>query len=168
LSVSFTDANTGTAVGPPGTILRTTNGGSSWISQSSGTTNALFCVSFTDANTGTAVGPWGTIVRTNTGGVSAVKEDFLSISPSRFRLMQNYPNPFNPSTTIQFSVPRSGVVSLTVCDLLGREVAVLVDGERPAGTYTFLWDATAMASGVYFYRLQAGEFMDVKKLLLLR
>jgi hypothetical protein len=90
--------------------------------------------------------------------------------------MQNYPNPFNESTTIRFTVPRSGFVSLRVYDLLGREAAVLVDGERPAGTSTVVWDGGARASGVYFYRLTAGDpsassgqrFVEAKKLLLLR
>jgi hypothetical protein len=168
MSVSFTDANTGTVVGGYGMILRTTNAGSSWISQSSGTTNWLYGVSFTDANTGTAVGDYGTILRTNTGGVTGIKEGRLFINPSVFHLMQNYPNPFNPSTTIEFSVPRSGLVSLTVCDLLGREVAVLVNGERAAGTYTSTWDARGVGSGVYFYRLRAGEFSETKKLILMK
>jgi photosystem II stability/assembly factor-like uncharacterized protein len=74
LGVSFTDANTGTAVGRYGTILRTTNGGASWMSQSSGTANTLWSVSFTDANTGTAVGEGGTIVRTTNGGASWVSK----------------------------------------------------------------------------------------------
>jgi hypothetical protein len=97
-----------------------------------------------------------------------VKEGLLTILPSDFSLMQDYPNPFNPSTTIQYAVPKLGLVSLTVYDLLGREVAVLVDGERPAGIHSVVWDASAQTSGVYFYRLQAGTFIDTKKLILLR
>jgi hypothetical protein len=169
--VSFTDANTGTAVGMWGTILRTTNGGSSWTRQSSGTINDLLGVSFTDANTGTAVGVGGTILRTKTGGVTAVKEEVVSILPSDFSLMQNYPNPFNASTVISYSLPGVGTrhdVSLRVYDMVGRVVAVLVDGERPAGTHRVVWDAAGYASGVYFYRLQAGGFIESKKLILLK
>jgi photosystem II stability/assembly factor-like uncharacterized protein len=130
--------------------------------------NDLYSVSFTDAKTGTAVGEGGTILRTNTGGVTAVKEELVSILPSDFALMQNYPNPFNTSTTIQYAVGKSGLVSLTVYDLLGQEVAVLVDGERPAGIHSVVWDASTQASGVYFYRLQADTFIDTKKLILLK
>jgi hypothetical protein len=114
------------------------------------------------------VGEGGTILRTNTGGVTDVKEELNSILPLDFSLMQNYPNPFNTSTTIQYAVGKSGLVSLTVYDLLGRVVAVLVDGERPAGIHSVLWDASAQTSGVYFYRLQADTFIDTKKLILLR
>ena len=164
--VFFTDANTGTAVGWAGTILRTTDGGTSWIRQSSVTTVSLLSVSFTDANTGTAVGEWGTIIRTLP--VTGIREDFFSTNPSGFSLMQNFPNPFYPSTTIRFSVPRSGFVSLTVYDQLWREVAVLVSGERAAGTYTVVWDAAALTGGLYFYRLQSSEFSKTKKMILLR
>jgi hypothetical protein len=114
------------------------------------------------------VGEGGTILRKNTGGVTAVNEELVSILPSDFSLMQNYPNPFNTSTTIQYAVGKSGLVSLTVYDLLGRVVAVLVDGERPAGIHSVVWDASAQTSGVYFYRLQADTFMDIKKMILLR
>jgi hypothetical protein len=114
------------------------------------------------------VGRDGTILRTNTGGVTAVKESHLAGLPSDFSLMQNYPNPFNPSTTIEYAVPKSGLVSLKVYDMVGRVVAVLVDGERPAGTHKVVWDAGAEASGVYFYQFKSTEFTDTKKLLLLR
>ncbi len=113
--VHFTDANTGTAVGEYGTILRTTNGGSSWTSQTSGTTISLLGVSITDANTGTAVGQTGTILRTTTGGeVVSVEDDLSAEIPTGFALLQNYPNPFNPTTAIscQWSVT-SNCVCLT-------------------------------------------------------
>lgn len=89
--------------------------------------------------------------------------------PAVFELAQNYPNPFNPSTTIRFSIPVGtyGHTSLRVYNLLGQEVATLVDEEKPAGTYSLSWDATGMASGVYFYRLSVGQFSAIKKLVLL-
>ena len=83
-------------------------------------------------------------------------------------LMQNFPNPFNPSTTIPFSIPRSSEITLKVLDVLGREVVVLANEQRPAGTYTVTWDASHASSGVYFYRLDAGGYGIVKKLLLLK
>jgi hypothetical protein len=98
--------------------------------------------------------------------------------PSRYMLEQNYPNPFNPTTTVRYTiggvVALSGsegpatMVKLAVYDILGREVAVLVDERKEPGTYTATWEATGMASGIYFYRLTAGAFSDAKKMLLLQ
>lgn len=86
--------------------------------------------------------------------------------PTRYVLEQNYPNPFNPSTSIRFSVVRSRLVSLKVYDLLGREVATLVNEEMNPGSYKVSFDATRLSSGVYFYCLHAGEFVQTKKLAL--
>jgi len=80
----------------------------------------------------------------------------------------NFPNPFNPSTTIQFRVPSSGFVSLKVYDALGREVATLVNGRENAGSHTVMFDATHLSSGVYFYRLQAENFVETKKMVLVK
>lgn len=88
--------------------------------------------------------------------------------PRTFLLSQNHPNPFNPRTTIRFSIPRSAEVSLKIFNLLGEEVATLVSGNRDPGTHLVEWDATGQPSGVYFYRLQAGEFTEARKLVLLR
>lgn len=89
--------------------------------------------------------------------------------PHQFSLSQNYPNPFNPVTTIHYSIPEqhSGVyVTLKIYDVLGREAAVLVDGEKKAGTFTVVWNASTFASGVYYYTLRAGNFVQTKKLVL--
>jgi hypothetical protein len=88
--------------------------------------------------------------------------------PTRFSLNQNYPNPFNPATRISFSLPSKSFTSLKVFDALGREVAVLLSDELPAGTYSEQWNAAGLPSGVYFYRLQTGSFVETKKLVLLR
>jgi len=88
--------------------------------------------------------------------------------PVHFRLYQNYPNPFNPSTTIEFALPKSAFVTLQVYDLLGRQVGELVNEKLGPGNYRTLWAANGLASGVYFYRLQAAEFVETKKLLLIR
>jgi hypothetical protein len=89
-------------------------------------------------------------------------------TPLRFNLEQNYPNPFNPSTTIKFELPRASQVNLSVFDILGREVSVLVNERRGAGVYEVKFDGSNLASGVYFYRLQAGSFLQTMKLLLIR
>ena len=88
--------------------------------------------------------------------------------PTQYALMQNYPNPFNPSTTIEYSLPERASVEIKVLDVLGREVMTLLNEENPAGAYTVRWNADGVASGVYFYRLQAGGFLQTRKLLLLR
>jgi hypothetical protein len=85
-----------------------------------------------------------------------------------YALSQNYPNPFNPSTVIRYSLISTGHITLKVYDLLGREVATLVDGMKQPGTHSVEWDASAVPGGVYFYRMQAGDFKSTKKLLLLK
>jgi len=88
--------------------------------------------------------------------------------PTSFVLYQNYPNPFNPSTKIGFNIPTAGFTTLTVYDVLGREVATLVNEEVKPGSYHVEWNASSFASGVYLYRLRAGSFTETRKLLLLR
>ncbi len=88
--------------------------------------------------------------------------------PSTWVLLQNYPNPFNPSTTITFGLPQRGQVRLTVYNTLGEEVASLVEGEMEAGYHTVRFDASGLSSGVYFYRIEAGSFVQTRKLLVLR
>jgi hypothetical protein len=88
--------------------------------------------------------------------------------PAAFRLDQNYPNPFNSSTTIKFELPRSAVVRLGVFDILGREVAVLVNGRGDAGIHEVRFDGVNLASGVYVCRLQVADGVQLKKLVLLK
>jgi len=255
--VSFTDANNCTAVGDNGIILRTTNAGTTWISQSSGTTEGLYGVSFTDSDNGTAVGYGGTILRTTTGGVIPVEltaftasisnstvtlnwatatetnnqmfeiersiEDgqFVTIgnveghgttteiqnyqyidnisdlqatslsyrlkqidydgsyeysevvevknlAPTEFALHQNYPNPFNPVTTIRYSLPVKAQVELIIYNALGESVTQLVNEEKEAGRYEVKFDAAALPSGIYFYKLKAGSFIEIKKMVLMK
>jgi hypothetical protein len=88
--------------------------------------------------------------------------------PKVFALMQNYPNPFNPTTTIQYALPKASNVEIKVYDLIGREVTTLVNEFRQAGTYSVEFNANNFASGVYFYRIKAGDFTDTKKMLLVK
>ena len=85
-----------------------------------------------------------------------------------YNLSNNYPNPFNPVTTIEYTLPRSGEVSLIIYNILGKEVARLVDGEMTAGNHTANWDASNFASGIYFYRLKSGNFVQTRKMVLLK
>jgi hypothetical protein len=88
--------------------------------------------------------------------------------PNGFKLSQNYPNPFNPSTTIDFAIPKSSKVILKVYNSQGQEIATLANGEYLAGTYSVRWDASGLASGVYFYCMKAGNFSQTKKLFLVK
>ncbi|MBI1804997.1 MAG: T9SS type A sorting domain-containing protein [Ignavibacteriae bacterium] len=99
--------------------------------------------------------------------ITDVKERATGI-PSEFALMQNYPNPFNPSTRIQYDIPTASHVRLSITNILGQEVERLVDREQQPGKYEAVFDAARLSSGVYFYRLTAGSYTSVKKMLLMR
>ena len=88
--------------------------------------------------------------------------------PSRFQLQQNYPNPFNPQTKISYSVPKESFITLKVYDVLGREVATLVQDKKQVGEYTVTWNADNVPSGVYFYKLTSNGFTETKKMLFIR
>ena len=91
-------------------------------------------------------------------------------APSSYYLSQNFPNPFNPTTTIRYSVPRTGLVTINIYDVLGEKIATLVNEEKPAGNYSiqFTIGSRQLASGIYFYRMTAGEFIQTKKLIILK
>jgi subtilisin-like proprotein convertase family protein len=88
--------------------------------------------------------------------------------PDRFNLYQNYPNPFNPATTIKFDLAKNSDVKIRIYDILGREVRTLVNEFKPAGTYELKFDASSIASGTYFYKIEAGDFVDIKKMVLVK
>lgn len=95
-------------------------------------------------------------------------EDDLSVAPDKFELSQNYPNPFNPSTKISWQSPLDGWQTVKVYDMLGKEVATLVDEYKPAGSYKITWNAGNLPSGIYLYQLRAGNFIESKKMSLLK
>jgi Secretion system C-terminal sorting domain len=125
---------------------------------SGGTTSNDYYTNFT---------PVDSTLMVSIGSLTGVMNNQASL-PSHFNLSQNYPNPFNPTTTISFSLPTKSFVSLKVFDILGRDVATIFSGELPAGTCTRQWNAANMASGVYYYRLQAGSYSETKKFVLLK
>ena len=88
--------------------------------------------------------------------------------PERYSLFQNYPNPFNPTTNIKFDIQKTSPTKLLIYDALGREVATLVNEELKAGSYQVDWDGSNYTSGVYFYRIQAGDYLETKKMLMLK
>jgi hypothetical protein len=95
-------------------------------------------------------------------------KDNISNLPESFSLSQNYPNPFNPSTTISYSLPKSGHTTLKVFNILGNEVANLVNEDKAAGQYNVKFDASNLPSGIYFYKIQSGSFVETKKMILLK
>lgn len=101
-------------------------------------------------------------------GVASVENISSGVTPGNYLLEQNYPNPFNPNTTINFSIPNSEFVTLKVYNILGSEVATLVNENLAAGTYRFNFDAANLASGIYLYELNAGNFREIKKMNLLK
>jgi predicted alpha/beta superfamily hydrolase len=98
--------------------------------------------------------------------VTGVKSKGLNVMPKNFKLYQNYPNPFNPQTTIHYDLAEKNAVRLDVYDVLGRVVSILTNELQPAGEYTAMFDGDTLPTGVYFYRLQAGNYSDCKKLVL--
>ena len=97
--------------------------------------------------------------------ISSVKFEEI---PELYELSQNYPNPFNPSTNIQFSIPQASDVQLEVFNLLGQKVQTLVSGKLNAGMHTVNFDASSLSSGVYLYRIRAGNFVQTKRMLLIK
>jgi photosystem II stability/assembly factor-like uncharacterized protein len=165
-AISFPDALNGTIIGNSGVVLTTNDGGETWTRQSRVPAAGAQAVSFRDRNVGVMVGGTG-ILRTTNGGVTAAQSPSLSI-PSITSLEQNYPNPFNPQTTIEFTLSGRQFVELKVFDLLGREVAVLVNEVLEPGMHRRSLDGTSLASGVYFYRLHSEHGTLTNKMLLLK
>ena len=91
-----------------------------------------------------------------------------SIIPMEYQMYQNYPNPFNPSTNIKFEIPKSSVTKLIVYDITGKELGLLLNEKLEAGTYEYNWNAAEYSSGVYFYRVESGNFTATKRMLLVK
>jgi hypothetical protein len=102
------------------------------------------------------------------GNITSLGNMITSVIPASFALFQNYPNPFNPSTTITYDLPAASRVGLKLFNILGQEVRTLVEEVQPPGHYSVILDARNLASGVYFYRLDAASFVATKKLLFLK
>ena len=178
-AVFFLDANTGwisTKDGlGNGIIQQTTNGGVSWSTQVTPLNNpqggnSIYSIYFFDAQNGWLTGGDSHICHYT--GTTDISDDISSIN--KFELQQNYPNPFNPRTTIKFDISDVGTglalsaVTLKIYDVLGNEVATLINEYKPAGSYEVDFNASNLSSGVYFYKLIAGNFSAVKKLMLIK
>jgi flagellar hook assembly protein FlgD len=98
---------------------------------------------------------------------TGVEEEIIG-PPRIFSLSQNYPNPFNTSTTIEYSLPEEAVVTIEIYDILGCKIETLVSGRQAAGSHAVVWEAEDVPSGVYFYRIEAGEYSQTQKCVLLK
>jgi photosystem II stability/assembly factor-like uncharacterized protein len=158
-------------LGSNGGIKRSTDNGLTWVTTPTPGVTNLTHFDFTQLGNivyGYAVSSNGDVIKlidtldilTGVTGNNQV--------PETYTLEQNYPNPFNPSTSISFSMPNAGLVRLSVYDALGREVEILANENRQPGNYEVTWDASGFNSGVYFYKLSAGEFTQTKKMILVK
>lgn len=175
IDLHFVNANTGWIVGTSyqnfnGIIKKTTNTGTNWHIQYSGVPNSPSPndVHFINATTGWTAGSDGIILKTTNGGAPIGIHIISSEIPSQFEIHQNYPNPFNPVTNIEFDISKTSVVKLIVYDILGKEVAVLVNEELKAGEFSVDWNAITYPSGIYLYKITAGEYSETRKMVLIK
>jgi len=206
LSIYFQNGNLGWACGTNGRIIATTNGGTNWFNQPSGTTVKLNDVKFGSASIGAIAGANGTRLVTSSGGAGWINNPELSQTeltrvcftgvnqlfiggdlgyvcantvltliepvnnniPKEYSLKQNYPNPFNPATRIEFTLPQNEFAELVVFDITGKIIKTLVKEVLSAGNYNISYTAEGISSGVYFYRLSAGKFTQVNKMILIK
>jgi len=131
------------------------------------TNNQLFSFYFYRQPTAVVFDPNNEIVIKTASLVVGIDENEGNL-PAKYELKQNYPNPFNPVTNIEYSIPKNSEVKLTIYDMTGKEVSVLVNELKQAGKYTVSFNAMMKASGVYYYKLQAGDFTEVKKMILVK
>lgn len=168
-SVFFTNINTGYCGGTSGYTYKTTNGGFNWLQQVVPSNAFRGDILFVNDTTGWSVGGGGHIYKTSNGGTYVGISPHSYITPKEFNLLQNYPNPFNPVTEIKFELPQNTFVTLVVYNAIGVEVVRLVNNEyRNAGRYSVSFDGSNLASGIYFYSINAGNFKDVKKMVLIK
>jgi photosystem II stability/assembly factor-like uncharacterized protein len=167
-SGKFLDQNIGLTAGRcqnwnKGIILKTINGGDNWMfydSINAGINDVAFGNDFA-----IVVCDGGKIYKSNNRvGIHNIN----SVVPSKYNLSQNYPNPFNPTTNINFSIPKSGLIKLTVYDITGKEVVVLVNQVLLSGSYKADFNASNLSSGTYFYRLETSNFSQTKKMLFVK
>ncbi len=159
----------GYAVASNGKIIKSIDAGINWIEQPTVTNNGLYALYFNSDNYVYAGGTRGTIIKTIPAEliVTGTGTSYTEL-PDSFILNQNYPNPFNPSTNIEFSIPKSEFVSLKVFDITGKEISVLVSENLNPGNYKINFNGAGLTSGVYFYILNTGGYVQTKKMMLLK
>jgi photosystem II stability/assembly factor-like uncharacterized protein len=164
--IYFGSNDKGICVGELGKRLITTNGGQTWISQDEPSQAYMYVCHMPDNLLALTAGAYGYISRNI--NVATGTEPVISITPSLFKLGQNYPNPFNPKTSINYQCKITGNVSLDVYDAGGRLICNLVSGVKSEGEHSVTFDGSRLPSGVYFYRLEAGEHTETRKMMLVK
>ncbi len=174
-SLHFIDLNIGWAIVnyPSAQIIKTSNGGNTWTSLFDDGIDHLSSLFFMNSMTGWATGSDGIIIKTTNGGEVFTEINSLSAEIANiYSLSQNYPNPFNPVTNIKFNIPigngRDRSVKLIIYDLLGKEIATLINQQMQSGSYSVDWDASNYPSGVYFYKLETENYTESKKMVLVK
>jgi len=171
-SLYFINSNTGWVAGSNNQIYKTINGGNNWLNQSIPPIpiNDFFSIFFTDSLNGWA-SAGNLVYKTTTGGILTGFSNTSSEIPDRYYLSQNYPNPFNPVTNLEFGISNYGFVSLKIYDVLGNEIAVIMNEWKNAGSYNYQFstDNYQLPSGIYFYSFYVdGEMIDTKRMVLLK
>ena len=165
----FADSLHGWAVGNDtsdyGMIIETYDGGENWTTQVDDLSAPLTAIHFKDGF-GWSVGGKGLVLRYD--GLTWVDQSTGKTYPDKFNLSQNYPNPFNPSTKIKFALPKPENVKIDVYNTLGQKIETLLNQQMKAGHHEVEFNAQNLSSGLYYYRIEAGEFQDVKKMILLK
>jgi photosystem II stability/assembly factor-like uncharacterized protein len=161
--VKFLDENVGYIFAGSAVYL-TSNGGTNWRSSSlTFTESYLNDLEFINSLTGIVVGNYGVILRTTTGGNPISVNNYNYEIPVDYNLSQNYPNPFNPNTIIKFSLPEAAFATITIFDILGRELETLVKEYLQPGNYQINWQPMDLPSGIYFYTLSSNDFRQTRK-----
>jgi len=175
LDLEFTPGNPSKVWCGSDAVFSSNDTGKTWVEEFDVMYTGFYDIVFTDENSGWIYGGGGGtlthIFRTTNGGVGglvSVDENTSAYFPNEFILLQNFPNPFNPSTTISYQIPQQELVAIKVYDILGNEIVVLINEKIPAGSYEVEFSASNLPSGIYFYRLQAGSFVETKKMVLLK
>ena len=150
-------------------VLYTSDGGINWVQQSLPTNGMINSMYFKNPNNGWVTGHGGIILKYHTDDtVTSIYEKGSINLPGNFYLSQNYPNPFNPTTRIKYSISSPVWVVLKIYDVLGREIKSLINEYQPAGNYSLLIDLAQNPSGVYYYKIQAGNFIKTRKMILIK
>ena len=168
----FISPDSGMVAGDNGKVRFTINGGATWVEDTSVsklTSNNINQILIIDTSIAVLVGDGGTVIFVARDSTALTSVDTYDEIVAEYQLYHNYPNPFNPSTIIEYSLPQYGYVTLKLYDMLGREIATLVNEEKSAGNYKFEFNAGGLASGIYYYHITVGnEFVETRKMVLLR
>ncbi|HZW40395.1 MAG TPA: T9SS type A sorting domain-containing protein [Ignavibacteriaceae bacterium] len=155
--------------------FKTTDAGENWMEIDIPSEESFYYF-FLDCNNGFAIAKNNYFAKSTDCGETWIQYPFnvnttsakKLINPFIFSLGQNYPNPFNPSTKIKYTLPKQGLVTIKVYDVLGKEISQLVNEEKPSGEYEVEFDGRKLSSGIYYYKIQAGEFVQTKKMVLMK